>query len=59
MYFYLILVVVLSTLILSVKNGGGMGRVEGVLLKGQNPLTVTKFICRQSLIGLLYCGHIL
>ena len=42
---HLILVGNLSILILSVKNTGG----GGFLLNGQNPLSVTKVICRQSL----------
>ena len=44
----MILVGILSILILSVKNRVGLG-VGGVLLNGQNPLSVTKVICRQSL----------
>ena len=44
---HLILAGILSILILSVKNReGGEG---GGLLNGQNPLSVTKVICRQSL----------
>ena len=63
MYFTFDLVGILSILILSVKNrgvgvlGGGSGGagwgawgVRGVrLLNGQNPLRMTKVICRQSL----------
>ena len=49
---HLILVGILSILILSVKSReGGGGGVEGLLLNGQNPLSVTKVICRQSLRG--------
>ena len=53
--FHLILFGILSILILSVKNsgegggGGGGGGGEEILLNGQNPLSVTKVICRQSL----------
>ena len=37
-------------LILSVKSrGGGGGGGGGGLINGQNPLSVTKVICRQSL----------
>ena len=45
---HLVLVGILSVLILSVKSmvEGGGGRW---LLNGQNPLSVTKVICRQSL----------
>ena len=43
--FHLVLVGILSILIFSVKNRIGIGR----LLNGQNPLSVTKVICRQSL----------
>ena len=55
---HLILAGILSTLILSVKNRGevvmvvGGGGGVGCLLNGQNPLNVTKVICRQSLIYL-------
>ena len=55
---HLILAGILSTLILSVKNRGevvvvvGGGGGGGGLLNGQNPLNVTKVICRQSLIYL-------
>ena len=45
--FYLILVDILFILILSVKNRGVGG--GGGLLKGQNPLSVTKVFYRQSL----------
>ena len=47
---YLIFVGIQSILILSVKNrgmGGGGGGAD--LLNGQNPLSVTKVIYRQSL----------
>ena len=44
-----ILVGILSILILSVKNRGKVG----FLLNGQNPLSVTKVICRQSLKGIV------
>ena len=44
-FFHLILVVTSSILILSVKNRG----VGFFLLNGQNPLSVTKVICQQSL----------
>ena len=53
---HLILAGILSTLILSVKNRGEVvvvvGGGVGCLLNGQNPLNVTKVICRQSLIYL-------
>ena len=45
---YLILAGILSILILSVKNREG-GEGGGDLLNGQNPLSVMKVICRQSL----------
>ena len=44
-FFHLILVVISSILILSVKNRA----VGFFLLNGQNPLSVTKVICQQSL----------
>ena len=48
--FQLILVVILSILILSIKKRG-----LGVhLLNGENPLSVTKVICRQSLNGIFF-----
>ena len=44
---------ILSIVILSVKSrgsgGGGGGGGGGGLLNGQNPLSVIKVICRQSL----------
>ena len=40
---------ILSILILSVKDGRRWGGVEESLLNGQNPLRMTKGICRQSL----------
>ena len=51
--FHLILVDILSILLLSVKNRGVVG---GGLLNGQNPLSVTKVICRQSLSHALDFG---
>ena len=44
---HLILIGILSILLLSVKNRGGVGGVG--FLNRQNPLSVTKVICRQSL----------
>ena len=44
---HLILIGILSVLILSVKNRGWVGGVG--FLNRQNPLSVTKVICRQYL----------
>ena len=48
---HLILVGILYILRLSVKNRG-CGEGVGILLHGQNLLSVTKVICRQSLTNL-------
>ena len=53
--FHLILVDILSILLLSVKNRGVVVGGGG-LLNGQNPLSVTKVICRQSLSHALDFG---
>ena len=45
--FHLIFVGILSILIFSVNNRGGV--VDRVLLNGQNLLSMTKVICQQSL----------
>ena len=47
--FHLILVGIPFVLILSIKNRGA-GRVF-IMLNGQNPLSITKIICRQFLIS--------
>ena len=45
--FYLILVGIPSTLIMSIKNKQGGG--SGFFLNGQNPISVIKAVCLQSL----------
>ena len=54
--FHLILVGILSILPLSIKNRGGWGRgrqVGGFSFNWQNPLSMTKVICWQSLTIIL------